>query len=242
MHVKPLIYGAAAAGAVALAAVGLSAGAANAAAARPTATNACGSNCVNASFQEPGFKEVLKSWEGLNNTNNVISLRPESNSLPAEDFTAIDAGTIDGIYCNGTGQAQNGSLFTNNQCHALDQLGYGADQTWQAAFNPNNGGPETECIGAWDSQFPIPSGYKMRLVPCGVNADTVFILADNLPGGHSGPGIWLVGGGSNNYSNPLVATVGNTDAYQVARWITVQFNGSHGIGTQEAYLRFGALP
>ena len=49
-------------------------------------------------------------------------------------------GTVFPLYCTATGQAQTGSIFTNNQCHLMFVAGLSLATTFQYAFNPNNGG------------------------------------------------------------------------------------------------------
>jgi hypothetical protein len=224
-----------------LATAGLCAGAvALSASSAGAATNACSTSCVDIHFLQPGRHELVKDHSGLTKTNNVIALNQGSNSSAAEDFSEINVGTIDPIYCNGTGQAQAGSVFTNNQCHLLDSLGMGGDTTFQLAFNPNDGGPETQCIGDWNNQTPVPSGWKARLEPCGVTSATVIIETAVLPGGATtAAGEWLISGGSNNFSTPQVLTVQNTTAWQAPTWSTVNLNGQSGQDTQEVRITSG---
>jgi hypothetical protein len=224
-----------------LATAGLCAGAvALSASGAGAATNACSINCVDIHFLQPGKHELLKDHSGLTNINNTLALNQGSNSSSAEDWSQVDVGTVDSFYCNGTGQAQSGSVFTNNQCHLLDSLGMGGDTTFQLAFNPNNGGDETMCAGAWNNATPVPSGFKARLEPCGVTSATVLIETATLPGGHTTAGsVWLINGGSNNFSNPEVLTVQNTTAWQAPAWKTVVKNGGQGEDTQEVRLTTG---
>jgi len=193
------------------------------------ATNACNSDCVDIGFVNPDFgRAILASKSDSDAAGNIVRLLSGSNGLPKEDFAVITDGTIDPLYCTHSGQAQAGSIFSNNQCHLLIALHYGHDQTYQAAFNPNNGGPEDECIGVTGPK----SGDKMRLEPCGVNADTVLIVAPTLPGGSTTAGFWLVNGGSDNYSNPNVATSNGTYPSDPT-FTKVDYNGGAGIDYQE---------
>jgi hypothetical protein len=195
---------------------------------------------VDIHFLQPGQHELVKDHSGLTKTNNTIALNQGSNASSAEDFSEITVGTIDPTYCNGSGQAQIGSVFTNNQCHLLDTDGLGGDTTFQLAFNPNDGGPESMCIGDWDNDASVPSGWKARLEPCGVDSATVIIEASALPGGSTTAGSeWLISGASNNFSSPLVLSVQNTTAWQAPRWSTVSLNGGSGQDTQEARITSG---
>jgi hypothetical protein len=230
VNLRLLIAGAAVLGCTAL---GLGA---TAALATPAATTACGNSCVDISFLQPGSSELLKVHDGLSATNTVFALNQGGNNLPAEDLTPTAQGTVGNLYCDPAGEPYTGSLFTANQCHALIANGYKNDETWQLEYNPDKGGPGNMCLGDWDGTLNAPSGYKARLEACGVNASTVQILANHLPGGiTTAPGyVWIINGGSDNFSNPLVLSVANTLAWQSPRWETVVFNGNGGVDVQEA--------
>ena len=198
------------------------------------ATNACGANCEDISFVVPGAQYVLKDHSGLTKTNNVIALAAGGNSLPAEDFTYIRVGTVVPLYCTASGQPQTGSIFTNNQCNLLVADGYSSDGTYELAYDPDNGGPESMCLGDWDNDVNLPSGWKARLEPCGVNAATVLIGATKLFGSPTLPSgeYFVVSGASDNFSNPLVLTVTATSSWQSPRWETLNLNGGTGVDTQ----------
>jgi hypothetical protein len=203
--------------------------------AKPLASTACGAACSDASFQVPGPTDILGAHSGLNVTNNVVRLLQGSNASfnGKEDFTRVNVGTVFPLYCTATGQAQTGSIFTDNQCHLLSVAGLLAATTFQYAFNPNNGGPEDMCLGAWNNNAPA-SGWKIRLEPCGIAPDTVIISTPKLPGGNTSTGVWWVNGGSDNYSNPLVATNPGNAPSQVT-WTTIDLNGKHAADTQEVH-------
>jgi hypothetical protein len=203
--------------------------------AKPDASTACGAACSDASFQVPGPTDILGAHSGLNVTNNVVRLLQGSNASfnGKEDFTRVNVGTVFPLYCTATGQAQTGSIFTDNQCHLLSVAGLLAATTFQYAFNPNNGGPEDMCLGAWNNNAPA-SGWKIRLEPCGIAPDTVIISTPKLPGGNTSTGVWWVNGGSDNYSNPLVATNPGNAPSQVT-WTTIDLNGKHAADTQEVH-------
>lgn len=260
---------AAAAGVAATAMLGLGiSAAAVASTARPAATTACGGNCTDVSFQVPGGQAILAAHAGLNTYNNLIRLVQGSNGAAKEDFTRIDVGTVSPQYCEAapnTSVAQTGSVFTNRQCQLLTSAGLTGDTTFQLAFNPGNGGPENRCIGAWNNTSPITDG-RMRLVDCGVAADTVLIEADRLPASavpcrrsqlagccplplasrcvldakiiRPVGTVWLINGASDNFSNPVVATSDGAFPSD-PRWETVVFNGRNGIDTQEVRLTPG---
>ena len=213
----------------------MSAGAASAYA-KPLATTACGAACTDVSFVNPGPPDLLGTHSGLALPNNVVQLVAGSDTAYQEDFTQNDVGTVFPIYCSATGQAQTGSLFTDNQCHLLSAAGLLGATTYEWAYNPNNGGDETLCIGGWDNK--MSNGWKLHLEPCGVAADTVLIETNTLPGGATSAGDWVINGASDNFSTPLVATSDGAGPFQ-ATWSTVQMKGQTGISTQEAVFTSG---
>jgi hypothetical protein len=222
-----------AAGVAVTAMLGMSAASAATASHKPIsmATNACGNNCVDVHFLQPGKHAILGVHSGYNTNNNLVRLLAGSNGASKEDFSEIHSGKVSSLYCFGS-VPYPGSVFTARQCQLLKLDGLLNASTFELAFNPNNGGPENECIGAWGNTSPIIDG-KLRLVPCGVEADTVLISTDHLPTGHTTAGSdWLINGASDNYSNPLVITSDGTYPSQ-PRWETVNVNGGHGIDTQE---------
>jgi hypothetical protein len=222
-----------AAGVAVTAMLGMGAASAAGATITPNATTACFAACSDASFQVPGPADILAAHSDLNITNNVVRLVQGSDAYPKEDFTRVDVGTVYPLYCLLSGQAQTGSIFTNNQCHLLSVAGLLGATTFQYAFNPNNGGPENECLGAWGNNAPA-SGWKIRLEPCGVAPDTVIISSPKLPGGNTSTGVWWINGASDNYSNPLVATNPGFAPSQVT-WTTIDLNGKHAADTQEVH-------
>jgi hypothetical protein len=201
------------------------------------ATFACSFHCLDVSFVNPGRRAILGVHSGWNTYNNLVRLLAGSNGASKEDFTAIHTGKVSSLYCDNS-VPYAGSVFTARQCQLLKLAGLDHAYTFELAFNPNNGGPETECVGAWGNTSPVADG-KLRLVTCGVAADTVLIETDHLPTGHTTPGTyWLINGGSDNYSNPVVASSDGTYPSQ-PRWETVEVNGGHGIDTQEIRIHLG---
>jgi hypothetical protein len=203
----------------------------------PDATTACGASCTDVSFQDPGTNWILGAHSGLPVVNNVVRLLQGSNGASKEDFRYTNVGTVFPLYCTATGQAQTGSIFTNNQCHLLFQAGLLAAKTFSLAFNPNNGGSKNLCIGSWGDE--VSNGWKLRLETCGVAPDTVLILAPKLPGGNTSTGDWLINGASDNFVNPLVATSTGVAASSQPTWSTVNFNGNKAIDTQEVHFNAG---
>jgi hypothetical protein len=225
-----------AAGVAVTAMLGMSAASA---ASSPTsfATNACGNKCVDVHFLQPGKHAILGVHSGWNSNNALVRLLAGSNGASKEDFSEIHTGKVSSMYCIGSVPFP-GSVFTARQCQLLKLAGLSNAYTFELAFNPNNGGPENMCVGAWNNTSPIIDG-KLRLVPCGVEADTVLIRTQHLPTGHTTAGsYWLINGASDNYSNPLVITSDGTYPSQ-PRWETVNVNGGHGIDTQEVRITPG---
>ena len=201
------------------------------------ATSACGKACFDVGFVDPGSgAAILASNSGRDTAGNLVRLLAGSNGLPSEDFAKITLGTIVPAYCTATGQAATGSLFTSSQCQLLVTDGYAKSQTYELAFNPNNGGPEDMCIGGWKNE--VANGWKARLTPCGVAADTVIIKAAKLPGGNTQTGNWYINGASDNFSNPLVLTNPGYAPSQVT-WTTINLNGKHAADNQEVHSASG---
>jgi hypothetical protein len=225
-----------AAGVAVTAMLGMSAASASTAKVHPLATTACGVHCTDISFQVPGLTDILGAHSGLNIQNNVVRLVQGSNTAYKEDFTRIDVGTVVPLYCTATGQAQSGSVFTSNQCTLLVSAGLSLRTAFQVAFNPNNGGPENMCIGAWDNE--VANGWKLRLEPCGEAPDTVMISTPKLNSGNTSTGVWWINGASDNFSTPLVATNPGFAPSQPT-WSTVDLNGKHAADTQEVHTTTG---
>jgi hypothetical protein len=200
-------------------------------AAAGAATTACGKVCYDIGFVDPGLGSVLlasNSAAGAKGTQ--VRLEEGNDGLATEDFVRIPAGTVVPTYCTATGQAETGSLFTAKQCQLLVADGYSANETYEDAYSPNNGGPENECIGATSSK----AGSAVRLEPCGASAGTVLIPMRKLPDGRVSytNSLWMVNGASDNFSNPNVLT--DDGAYPSnPTWAPVVFDGKHGIDTQE---------
>ena len=223
-----------AAGVAVTAMLGMSAASAGATVVRPDATTACGAACTDVNFLNPGPNYILGVHSGFAIKNNLVRLVTASNGAPKEDLTKITLGTVAPLYCTATGQAQTGSVFTPNQCALLDNAGLLGATTYQLAYNPDNGGSENLCVGAWANEAPA-NGWKTRLAECGVAADTVIIQTATLPGGTTAAATdyWLINGASDNFSNPLVATSNGIAEQSQPTWSTVNLNGGHAVDTQE---------
>jgi hypothetical protein len=229
-----------AAGVAVTAMLGMSVSAAGAtvAMAKPDATTACGASCTDYSFTVPGLTDILAAHSGLPITNNIVRLVQGSNAASKEDFTRINEAPLTPTYCTTAGDAQTGSVFTNNQCNLLVNDGLTLATTFELAFNPDNSGPSPLCTGAWGNESPA-NGWKVRLEPCGVASDTVIIETATLPGGTAPAGTdWFISGGSDNFSRPLVLTNPGFAPSQVT-WSTVNFNGGKASDEQEVVTTVG---
>jgi hypothetical protein len=190
-------------------------------------TNACAGACNDFGLVNPAFGgAILASHDGLNVSGNIVRLLAGSNGLPKEDFAQTDAGTVVPQYCTSSGRKAGGSLFSSNQCHLLVDEGYAGDETFQLAYDPDNGGPETECVGTG------PKLILLRLEPCGFTARTVLIAAYTVPGGSTSTGFWLINGASSNFSNPKVLTSDGTYPSDPT-WSTLVLNGGSAVDWQE---------
>jgi hypothetical protein len=225
-----------AAGVAVTAMLGMSAASANASGTPiRNATNACSFHCTDVSFQNPGSNFILGVHSGIPFPNNVVRLLQGSNGAAKEDFSRIDVGTVVPLYCTLSGHSIS-PLFTDNQCHLLIISGLFAAKTFQLAFNPNNGGSEQLCLGGWNNE--VSNGWKLRLSPCGVAADTVMITTFKLPGGFTSTGEWMINGASDNFSTPLVATSPGFAPGQPT-WSALDLNGKKAIDTQEVHFKNG---
>jgi hypothetical protein len=198
------------------------------------ATTACGPVCVDVSFVRPGAAAVLGVQPGGAYRNSLIQLLPGSSSASHEDFRELDYSTVAPMYCTATGQAQPGSLFTSRQCALLKIAGLLGRTAFSLAYNPDNKGPLTMCIGGSGGHAPVTGG-PLRLEPCGLTAATILITTTKLPGGTTAGGtLWLISGGSNNFTNPIVATSDGrfpSGPY----WSTARFAGGKAIPAQEVF-------
>jgi hypothetical protein len=205
---------------------------------KPDATTACGASCTDYSFTVPGPSDILAAHSGLAIKNNIVRLVQGSNAASKEDFTPTNEAAVVPTYCTTGGQAQTGSVFTNNQCNLLVNDGLSAAKTFELAFNPDNSGPSDLCIGAWDNGAPA-NGWKVRLEYCGVASDTVIIETATLPAGSAPAGTdWFISGASDNFSRPLVLTNPGFAPSQVT-WTTVNFNGGKAADEQEVVTTTG---
>src|ERR1700729_350654 len=126
MHIRFIRAGSALAAGVAVTVMlGMSAASAFGASSEPDATTACGAKCTDVSFQNPGLNWILGAQSGLAVVNSVVQLLQGGTvaSDASEDFKYTDDGTVFPLYCTATGQAEVGSIFTDNQCHLLFQAG-----------------------------------------------------------------------------------------------------------------------
>jgi hypothetical protein len=198
------------------------------------ATNACGHNCIDISFLSSGPTWLLNDSKGLEQTNATVSQQRGSNGGNQgrnEDFEAYGVGTVDAYYCPGGIDP----VFTANQCAALDNAGLGSSTAYEVEYYPYGGDGSGLCISAWDGQNPVPSGYKARFQPCGQNADSIMIVTASLDHGafHTAGGFWVVSGGSDNFSHPVVLTNNGQQQWQNLTWQTVETDGSGGVVNQE---------
>ncbi len=145
-------------------------------------------------------------------------------------------GTVCPQYCEraaGQSVAQPGSVFTDHQCQLLTNAGLTGATTFQLAYNPNNGGDETLCIGGWANE--VSNGWKLRLTPCGVAADTVLIQTATLPGGSDQHRRLADQRRERQLLDPARRHRILAIAPSQPTWSTVVLNGKKGIDTQETH-------
>jgi hypothetical protein len=211
------------------------------------ATNACGSQCIDISFLSSGHHWLLNDSKGRTSVNAVVSQQLGSNGGNQgrnEDFVAHEEGAVDGTYCaDGTTPASD-PLFTANQCTLINNAGLGSAEAFQVEYVPFGGEASGMCQGTWDGTNPLPSdsNWLARLQPCGVNANTVVIVTNHLPAGHtsSAGSVWAISGASNNFSNPEVLGNNGQQQWQNLTWQPIHLNGGVGEVNQEIRVTPGA--
>jgi hypothetical protein len=188
---KRILAGAAAAALV------LAAGAATAEAAG-AATPSCGVTCVEPFTHEWGHNQVLDARGGGfgHATQEVILFRASHDDM-AEDFTFAFQGQVSTL-------VGFGLLHTSTLVH------YAADTAWELEYSPlgvNSG----LCVGTWpqhrDSfglQPQVPSGWRLRLFPCGEGANTIWIVDHPNVDGNAVGFATIISGTTTNFSHPRV--------------------------------------
>ena len=207
------------------------------AASHPDATTACGAACTDVIFQNPGATGLPESATMAGNPNTYVNLDQGSDSNAREDFTPLAEGKVVPLWCTASGHAAKGSVFTNHQCALILSAGLGGSTSFEMNYNPDNGGSNV-CVGDWNGQTPVPSGYRFRLTPCGNTAASIVIVSNHLPGVTTQAGtVLVISGGSNNFSRPIVATsTGSALFPQPLRWEQINVNGGVVSDTQEVKL------
>lgn len=176
------------------------------------ATPSCGAGCVDifswqfGNFHHPNF--VLDVFRQGAKVGQPVILFRESNSDPAEDFSAEFNGTTSEFYaaglvssavalhygCQGTIAVPGGQIpcAPGSRDTAAFEIEY-------APFGANSG----LCVGLVSTAV---QGEGVTLQPCGVKSRTVWIVDTNDQARITAAGVPLINGSDTNFSHPFVLT------------------------------------
>lgn len=182
----------------AVAVAALAVGGAAAAVPSGAATSNC-TSCISVSSQAFGTGYVLNA----NNKTN-IRMRNLSNTYPNEDFILDGAfHTVDWFVSHG---------YISNHSYAAENYPHFIAFQLEGAVN---GVPSHMCVGV---ASPSVNGEGVTKVPCGVNAQTLWVLdALNGTGGNcltSGVYCPVINGSDSNFSDPQALTA-TSDSFQL---------------------------
>lgn len=155
------------------------------------ATPSCGPSCV-----EPYTKLFLRhqildvQGGGFGSLHQKLILWRASNGDLAQDFTFSEQGTVPQLVADGL-------------LPPVMLLHYSGDRGFELQYTPL-GLDSGFCVGTWNFH-PAP-GNILRLVPCGVDARTIWIV-DHFGTDGNDPGYGnIIQGTNTSFSNPLVWT------------------------------------
>jgi hypothetical protein len=154
----------------------------------PAATPSCGHQCIDPYNREWGKGEVLDVLGGGNGkVGQLVVLSRQTNDNAGEDFTYNFDGPVTELV--GTGQL---SPVT------IDH--YAGDYAFELTYSPN-GEDSDLCVGL---NAGVPAqGWRLKLEPCGVSADTIWIV--DFSGNGSGFAS-VISGTTTKFSHPLAWT------------------------------------
>ena len=221
--------------AAAVLAGGISTAALTAATPARAATPSCGPSCVEPFSHEWGRHEVLDvKGGGPGRLHQEIILFRASRDDGAEDFTYSFQGVVKDL-------VGDGLLAPATLIH------YAADQAFELEYSPF-GFDSGFCVGTWPVTAQVPFGFRLRLFPCGVNANTIWIV-DHFGTDGNPPGFGtIISGTTLKFSHPPVWTYpAAATPFDVPRPDVIVSdlrsfsNGSH-LDSQEWGSLFGILP
>ena len=151
------------------------------------ATPSCGATCIdfsNALYGTAGTPTfVLANLPQAQNVGEPLTLAAPDNSDPGQDFIVSDEGTV--------------SEFIQAGLMALGMMPYDTLNVDEIEYSPL-GAPTGLCVGVGSTPA---NGTGVTLQPCGVSAQTTWIIDTQL----SGPDLPLISGATDsNFSDPFV--------------------------------------
>jgi hypothetical protein len=167
------------------------------------ATPSCGHSCINVftnqfgTHRSPNFVvDVLRQGE---KAGQPVILFRTANYDPAEDWTVAYQGTVHDFY--------DANLVSSELALHYGDLrhdGFPNDPAFEQEYAPF-GVDSGLCLGVATAASP---GEGVTLQPCGVSANTVWILDTADSWGHFGNDEYLplINGSDTNFSHPLVLT------------------------------------
>ncbi len=171
------------------------------------ATPSCGRHCIELYTEKYGHNYQLDSAGTSSATGNKIILFQAANSDRALDFTYSIQGTVKQIAAADPALVPQGLL-----------VHYGNDPAFELQYSPY-GVNSNECVGTWPGEN-VQNGFKVRLEPCGVGANTLWVFDQAKVHRGYAP---LIAGEQANYSNPFVMTEPGDGPTSTPRpWVQVQ--------------------
>ena len=176
------------------------------------ATPPCGSGCVDifsrdfGTFHNPDF--VLDVFRQGAHVGQPIILFKQSNSDPAEDFSAEFDGLTSSFYAAGLVSSAtalhwgctSGSIVGSNGQQIACSPGATDDPAGEIEYAPH-GVDSGLCVGLAGSAFNME---KVTLQPCGASSKTVWIVDTVDQARITSAGVPLINGSQSNFSHPYV--------------------------------------
>jgi len=164
------------------------------------ATPSCGPTCVEPFSHEWGRRLIMDAiGNGFGRQHQRLILFRASHDDGAQDFVPTFQGPVSGL-------VGSGLLAPTTLIH------YAADQAFELEYSPF-GVDSGFCVGTWPQtpnsfgrQPQVPSGFKLRLEPCGEGSNTIWIV-DHFGTDGNDPGFGtVISGTTTNFSHPPVWT------------------------------------
>jgi Putative Ig domain/IPT/TIG domain len=156
-------------------------------------TAQCGQYCIEL-YSGSSSDYVVDDPGGVQTTGTALDTSPVSTTDSDEDFEIASQGTVSDYYQAGLVGDSVNLNYGNGSPGAPD------DQAFELVFAPD-GTTTGQCMGISGT---AQQGTAVSLQPCGVDADTIWIVDSN--GSSIGDGAALINGTDTNFSTPYVLT------------------------------------